>query len=61
MTLAEVAVELGVTPDYVRNMIHRGLIPGEKVGPRMWMVEPADVEKYKLNRRPKGQPKKEKP
>lgn len=46
MTLNEAAALLGITPDTLRQAIHRGTLRANKHG-RDWFVTPAQVEKYR--------------
>jgi excisionase family DNA binding protein len=51
MTLKEAAVQLGVTPDNLRQSIARGVLKAEKIG-RDWHVEQKEVQRYlRENRR----------
>lgn len=50
MTLKEAASILGVTPDALRGAIARGSFKAMKHG-RDWWVEPAEVERYRLENR----------
>lgn len=54
MTLIEAAELLGTSPDNLRGAIKRGSLKATKHG-RDWWVEPAEVERYRLeNRRGSG-------
>ena len=46
MTLKQAAQRLGITPDSLRQAIHRGSLRAEKHG-RDWWVSPAEVERYR--------------
>lgn len=50
VTLIEAAATLGVTPDTLRQQIANGKLQAVKHG-RDWWVEPAEVERYRLENR----------
>ncbi len=50
LTLKEAAALLDVTPDNLRQSIARGTFKATKLG-RDWIVEPAEVEKYRTEHR----------
>jgi hypothetical protein len=54
MTLAEVAVRLGVAEQEVYDLVRRGQIYGIKAQDRGWMVALANLEAYEHGR-PQGQ------
>lgn len=56
MTLPEAADILGITPDTLRQAIHRGSLKARKVG-RDWTVTPAEVERYRKVHRQEGRTK----
>jgi excisionase family DNA binding protein len=53
VTLIEAAALLGVTPDNLRGAIARGTLKAEKHG-RDWWVQPAEVERYRVEHRRRG-------
>jgi excisionase family DNA binding protein len=56
MLVKDVARELGVTDQHVRQLIRRARLIGEQLSPRLYLVERASVEAYKRERRPAGRP-----
>ena len=60
LTVTEAADELGLTVRGVQERLRRGLMRGERVSPRLWMVPRAEVERWKAlgrqkpGRKPKG-------
>lgn len=61
LTVAEAASELGLTVRGVQDRLLRGLMRGERVSPRLWMISRAEVERWKTlgRQRPGRKPKKE--
>jgi excisionase family DNA binding protein len=61
LTVAEVAEELGLTVRGVQDRLLRGLMRGERVSPRLWMVPRTEVERWKAlgRQRPGRKPKRE--
>lgn len=57
MRVADVAGELGVSGQHVRQLIRREILRAERLSPRLYMVERASVEAYKEGRRPAGRPR----
>ena len=61
LTVAETAQELGLTVRGVQERLRRGLMRGERVSPRLWMIPRAEVERWrtlgrqKPGRKPKGE------
>ena len=47
LTVTETAAELGLTVRGVQERLRRGLMRGERVSPRLWMVPRAEVERWK--------------
>ena len=54
--VADAAVELGVTPRRVRQLIARGVLRAELLSPRLYLVERESVERHKRARRLPGRP-----
>ena len=51
---AQYAELMGVTPKTVRRMCRTGLLPAEKVGPKLWRIDKnAALEQGALNRKNK--------
>lgn len=61
LTVLEAADALGLTVRGVQDRLKRGLMRGERVSPRLWMVPRAEVERWQeLGRQKPGRkPKKE--
>jgi len=55
LSARQAAVLLGVTPAIVYRLLHRGDLPGRRMG-RQWMILRRDV--LSLRRRPRGRPRK---
>lgn len=55
MTLVEAAARLGVTPDTLRQQIHRGALRAKKVG-RDWHVSVREIERYRRQSRREAKP-----
>jgi excisionase family DNA binding protein len=49
LTLAEAAEKVGVTPDSLRQAIHRGTLKARRQQ-HLWTVSEADLEAYVANR-----------
>lgn len=47
LTLAAAAESLGVADATLRQAIARGALTAEKMGARLWVVTPAEVERYR--------------
>ena len=59
MTIAEAAIALNLTPAWVWQLIKRSTIAGTcNAYARRWEIEPAEVERYRQERRTPGRPKK---
>lgn len=56
LTVSQVAIELGISPQRVRQLLDAGSLKGKKVNPRLWIVQRKDV-KYVGVRLP-GRPRK---
>lgn len=56
MSTAEVAAELGVTPERVLALIKAKRLPAQKIG-RTWVIDSDDIERVR-DRKP-GRPNKE--
>jgi len=46
----QVASELGVTTDYIRELLRTGKLKGTKVANFLWVIDRKDVEKFKEQR-----------
>jgi len=44
LSIQQAAAHLGVAPKTVRRWISQGIIPAERVGPRLIRIRQADVE-----------------
>lgn len=59
LTVSQAAVEIGCSSANLRAAIERGALKATKYGPRAWMIERAEVERYKSeNKGNVGRPKK---
>lgn len=47
LTVVEAADALGLTVRGVQDRLKRGLMTGERVSPRLWMIPRAEVERWK--------------
>jgi excisionase family DNA binding protein len=47
LTVAETAAELGITVRGVQDRLNRGLMAGERVSPRLWLISREEVERWK--------------
>jgi hypothetical protein len=47
LTVAETARELDLTVRGVQNRLLRGLMQGERVTPRLWLIPREEVERWK--------------
>lgn len=47
MTLGEAAALLELSPRTLRLQIQKGKLRAKKLGPRMWVVTEAEVERYR--------------
>lgn len=57
MTVAEVAVELGVSEERVRKLCQQGRMGTKIAG--VWLIEREELERYKKRRRGPGRPPKD--
>lgn len=57
MTVAEVAIELGVSEERVRKLCQQGRIGTKIAG--VWLIEREELERFKKRRRGPGRPPKE--
>ena len=61
LTTTEAAARLNVTPDYIRQLVQRGLLEAMKLpyGPSggVLVIDQHEVERYAVHRRPRGRPK----
>ena len=44
-TVAEAAEAIGVTTGRIRQMLRAGSIDGTKMGPRMWVISNAEIQR----------------
>ena len=44
-TVAEAAEAIGVTTGRIRQMLRAGSIDGIKMGPRMWVISDAEIQR----------------
>jgi excisionase family DNA binding protein len=51
MTVPEAAAILGLTPQAVRRRIHNGDMRAERIGARLWLISPREVERWQLRGR----------
>jgi excisionase family DNA binding protein len=49
-TVKEAAQALGLAESTIRRAISRGVLPARKIGARLNIIEPADVERYRQER-----------
>lgn len=49
LTTAQAAEILGVDSSQVRRLIGEGKIKAARLGPRMWIIEEADLEAYRAS------------
>lgn len=47
LTVAEAAQELGMTVRGVQERLRRGMMRGERVSPRLWMIQREEVERWR--------------
>ena len=47
LTVAEVASRLGVTESYVCRLLRDGVMKGDKIGRKIWIVPEPEVEKFR--------------
>ena len=59
LTTNEAAELLGVTDRRIRQLISDGSLPAQRIGPRVLVINPKDLEKIR-SRPGRGRPKKEK-
>ena len=57
LTVVEAAHELGLTVRGVQERVRRGLLRGERVSPRLWLIPREEVERAKAQGRLKPGPK----
>lgn len=46
LTVQQVAEQVGVTPSTVRMWIKLGLLPAQRVGPRLLRIDPDDLDEF---------------
>ncbi len=49
-TVKDAAQALGLAESTIRRAISRGVLPAHKIGARLNVIEPADVERYRQER-----------
>ncbi len=47
LTVAEAATELGISPRTLAYRLQHGLMQGERVGARLWLIPRAEVERFR--------------
>jgi excisionase family DNA binding protein len=57
VSVTEAARELGLSNNRVRELIHSGQLPAQKLG-REWAILRPDLEQFKTKERPPGRPPK---
>lgn len=57
LTVTEAADELGLTPIGVRYRLEHGLMQGERVHSRLWLIPREEVERAKVQGRMKPGPR----
>jgi excisionase family DNA binding protein len=57
LSVPQAAAELDVTEGRIRQLLYSGMLKGERIG-WQWVIERAEVERYKTERRPPGRPPK---
>jgi excisionase family DNA binding protein len=58
LTTKQAATELGIQPGSVKKLCQRHILKAERIG-RDWLIDEAEVERYKVERRNAGRPKRE--
>ena len=56
ITVADAAQELGISRRRVLHLMAAGILEGERLSPRFYLVDRSSVERYKHARRPAGRP-----
>ena len=46
LTLAESAEQMGVSQEHVRKLCVKGELPAVRLGPRLYRIKPADINRY---------------
>lgn len=55
LTVQETAEELGITTRGVQHRLERGLMRGERVSPRLWMIPRTEVDRWReVGKLPRG-------
>ncbi|HSZ58574.1 MAG TPA: helix-turn-helix domain-containing protein [Tepidisphaeraceae bacterium] len=54
LTVSEVARELDRSVARVRQFIDSGELPARKVNPRLYLIDPADLARFRKRKRPPG-------
>jgi len=50
LTVAEAAMYVGVSDQYIRRMLARGKITGRHIGKKMWLADGDSLEAFKKSR-----------
>lgn len=56
LTTKQAAQALGIQPGSVKKLCQRGILRAERNG-RDWLISRAEIERYKIERRKAGRPK----
>ena len=60
ISVVEAAQMLGVSDRRVRALAAAGTLTATRVGPRMWVLERLEVERFGRLKRPRGRPRRSK-
>lgn len=62
MTVTEAAAALGVDARTIRHRLERGMMKGENVHPRLWMIPREEVERWmEIGKLPPGRKARQEP
>ena len=56
LTIAEAALQLGISPSSVRNLVARGRLPSYRPLPRCIRIAPGDLARFRESVRSEGEP-----
>jgi excisionase family DNA binding protein len=60
LTVMQAAAELDISPETVRKRLQRGIMQGEHVNARLWMIPRAEVDRWRgVKQLRRGRPPKE--